>query len=143
MNSVISYLIPRKVKNYFEYRTVKKEWKKLHKETKRKWKEDYERRKLEIEAEMKFKKKSKKKVTFRGDVGVREEYIVYELKHVIINYHSSNLYLKFGNALNLCGNLKTGKESFYDTNYYEKQIHSNASGFSVEEFEVSKISPKK
>ncbi|RHZ76748.1 hypothetical protein Glove_194g104 [Diversispora epigaea] len=60
MNSVISYLIPRKVKNYFEYRTVKKEWKKLHKETKRKWKEDYERRKLEIEAEMKFKKKLKK-----------------------------------------------------------------------------------
>ncbi|RHZ87274.1 hypothetical protein Glove_37g122 [Diversispora epigaea] len=80
MNSAISYLIPRKVKVYLEYRKVKKEWKKLHKETKRKWKEDYERRKLEIEGEMKFKKKLKKKVTFRGDVGVRGEYIVYEVR---------------------------------------------------------------
>ncbi|RHZ87278.1 hypothetical protein Glove_37g126 [Diversispora epigaea] len=61
MDQVISYLIPRKAK------------------TKRKWKEDYERRKLEIEAEMKFKKKLKE-VTFRGDVGVREEYIVYEVR---------------------------------------------------------------
>ncbi|RHZ51848.1 hypothetical protein Glove_469g52 [Diversispora epigaea] len=59
MNLAISNLIPRKIRLYFKFRTVKKEWKKLHKETKRKWKEDYERRKLGIEAEMKFKKNMK------------------------------------------------------------------------------------
>ncbi|RHZ51620.1 hypothetical protein Glove_476g8 [Diversispora epigaea] len=48
----------------------------------------------------------------------------------------------FGSALCLCGNLKTGKDSFCDTDYYEKSIRSDTSGFSVEEFEVFKISPK-
>ncbi|RHZ80941.1 hypothetical protein Glove_130g6 [Diversispora epigaea] len=75
MNLAISNLIPRKIRLYFEFRTVKKEWKKLHKETKRKWKEDYERRKLGIEAEMKFKKKMKEEVVFH-----REKYIVYEVR---------------------------------------------------------------
>ncbi|CAG8563941.1 640_t:CDS:2 [Diversispora eburnea] len=59
MHSAISYLIPRKIKIYFEDRKTKKKLKKLDKELKRKWEEDYESRKLEIEAEMKFKKKLK------------------------------------------------------------------------------------
>ncbi|RHZ78350.1 hypothetical protein Glove_165g130 [Diversispora epigaea] len=78
MNSAILYQIPRKIKLYFEYRKIKKEWKKLHEEKKRKWREDYESRKLEIEAEMKFKKKLKKEVAFRE--GGREDFVVYEVR---------------------------------------------------------------
>ncbi|RHZ87326.1 hypothetical protein Glove_37g114 [Diversispora epigaea] len=50
---------------------------------------------------------------------------------------------QFGNELNLRGNLKTGTNSICSTEYYEKQIRSNTSVFSVEEFEVFKVSPKK
>ncbi|RHZ51632.1 hypothetical protein Glove_476g85 [Diversispora epigaea] len=62
--------------------------------------------------------------------------------HAIL-YRSIYLYLQFGNVLSLHGNLKTGKDSFCGTYYYEKQIRSNTSGFLVEELEVFKVSPKK
>ncbi|RHZ70092.1 hypothetical protein Glove_275g71 [Diversispora epigaea] len=62
-----------------------------------------------------------------------------------IYYYSdtNNSWLQFGNALNLGGNLKTEKKSNCQTYAYEKSIRSNSNGFSVEEFEVFKVSPKK
>ncbi|RHZ87275.1 hypothetical protein Glove_37g123 [Diversispora epigaea] len=60
-----------------------------------------------------------------------------------IYYNSSDSYFQFGRILCLRGNLKTGKGSICSTEYYEKQIRSNTSVFSVEEFEVFKVSPKK
>ncbi|RHZ70150.1 hypothetical protein Glove_275g67 [Diversispora epigaea] len=56
--------------------------------------------------------------------------------------HTNNPYLQFGNALNLGGDLKT-KMSNCESYFYEKSIRSNSNGFSVEEFEVFKVSPKK
>ncbi|RHZ51606.1 hypothetical protein Glove_476g103 [Diversispora epigaea] len=59
-----------------------------------------------------------------------------------IYYDSGRSYLQFGNTLNLRGNLKTGKNSLCrDYFKYEKQICSNEGEFSVEEFEVFKVSP--
>ncbi|RHZ87374.1 hypothetical protein Glove_37g105 [Diversispora epigaea] len=60
-----------------------------------------------------------------------------------IYYDSSVSYFQFGGTLRLRGNLKTGKESLCSTEYYEKKICSNSDGFSVEKFEVFKVSPKK
>ncbi|RHZ87281.1 hypothetical protein Glove_37g125 [Diversispora epigaea] len=60
-----------------------------------------------------------------------------------IYYDSGRSYLQFGGVLCLRGNLKTGKGSICSTSYYEKKIRSNADGFSIEEFEVFKVSPKK
>ncbi|RHZ87329.1 hypothetical protein Glove_37g111 [Diversispora epigaea] len=60
-----------------------------------------------------------------------------------IFYCSGYSYFQFGRILWLRGNLKTGKESRCHTEHYEKKIRSNADGFSVEEFEVFKVSPKK
>ncbi|RHZ51614.1 hypothetical protein Glove_476g6 [Diversispora epigaea] len=51
--------------------------------------------------------------------------------------------LDFGDALNLRYNLKTQKSSYCGTNHYEKPIRSNDDRFSVEEFEVFEILPKK
>ncbi|RHZ70148.1 hypothetical protein Glove_275g65 [Diversispora epigaea] len=53
----------------------------------------------------------------------------------------NNSWLQFGNALNLGGDLKT-KMSNCKLYAYEKSIRSNSNGFSVEEFEVFKISSK-
>ncbi|RHZ60187.1 hypothetical protein Glove_357g8 [Diversispora epigaea] len=55
----------------------------------------------------------------------------------------NNSWLQFGNALNLGGNLKTETKSYCGTSAYEKSIRSNSDRFSVEEFEVFKVSPKK
>ncbi|RHZ43787.1 hypothetical protein Glove_856g49 [Diversispora epigaea] len=57
--------------------------------------------------------------------------------------YSSMESLDFGYALNLRDNLKTQKKSCCGTTHYEKLIRSNEDYFSVEEFEVFKISPKK
>ncbi|RHZ70086.1 hypothetical protein Glove_275g85 [Diversispora epigaea] len=61
-----------------------------------------------------------------------------------IRYYSgpSNPWLQFGNALNLGGDLKT-KKSNCELFAYEKSIRSNSNRFSIEEFEVFKVSPKK
>ncbi|RHZ87376.1 hypothetical protein Glove_37g100 [Diversispora epigaea] len=59
-----------------------------------------------------------------------------------IYYNSSKPSLDFGFALNLRGNLKT-KSSYCGKGHYEKQIRSNSNNFSVEEFEIFKISLKK
>ncbi|RHZ70130.1 hypothetical protein Glove_275g40 [Diversispora epigaea] len=58
-------------------------------------------------------------------------------------FYNTSSFFQFGNAINFRGNLKTGNESFCGTNAYEKSIRSNANGFSVVEFEVFKVSPKK
>ncbi|RHZ51588.1 hypothetical protein Glove_476g90 [Diversispora epigaea] len=58
-----------------------------------------------------------------------------------IYYFRSNSWLQFGNALSLRSNLKT-ESSFCGIYYYEKQIRSNTNGFSVEEVEVFKVSPR-
>ncbi|RHZ51613.1 hypothetical protein Glove_476g7 [Diversispora epigaea] len=60
-----------------------------------------------------------------------------------IYYYSSMQYLDFGSALNLRDNLKAQKNSYYGILNYEKPIHSNEDVFSVEEFEIFKISPLK
>ncbi|RHZ87277.1 hypothetical protein Glove_37g121 [Diversispora epigaea] len=60
-----------------------------------------------------------------------------------ILYNSSYSYFQFGGILCLRGNLKTVDRSYCDTGYYEKRIRSNTDGFSVEEIEVFKVTPKK
>ncbi|RHZ70154.1 hypothetical protein Glove_275g63 [Diversispora epigaea] len=60
-----------------------------------------------------------------------------------ICYYTNKLWLQFGGALTLGGNLKTEKKSNCQMYAYEKSIRSNLNGFSVEEFEVFKVSPKK
>ncbi|RHZ70147.1 hypothetical protein Glove_275g68 [Diversispora epigaea] len=60
-----------------------------------------------------------------------------------ICYYTTKSWLHFGNALNLGGNLKTEKKSNCETYAYEKSIRPNSKYFSVEEFEVFKVSPKK
>ncbi|RHZ43773.1 hypothetical protein Glove_856g51 [Diversispora epigaea] len=60
-----------------------------------------------------------------------------------IYYYSSMQKLDFGSALNLRYNLKTQEKSYCGTRSYEKPIRSNEDKFSVEEFEVFKILPKK
>lgn len=60
-------------------------------------------------------------------------------------YDSSLSLLQFGNALNLCGNLKTERKSScgsYCFYYYRKPIRSNRNRFSVEELEIFKVSPR-
>ncbi|RHZ70146.1 hypothetical protein Glove_275g69 [Diversispora epigaea] len=61
-----------------------------------------------------------------------------------IYYYSdtNNPWLHFGSALNLGGNLKTEKKSDCRMLSYEKSIRSNSNRFSVEEFEVFKVSQK-
>ncbi|RHZ43770.1 hypothetical protein Glove_856g47 [Diversispora epigaea] len=60
-----------------------------------------------------------------------------------IYYYSNMENLDFSSVLNLRGNLKTQKNSYCGTGSYEKPIRSNKDKFSVEEFEVFKILPKK
>ncbi|RHZ87373.1 hypothetical protein Glove_37g104 [Diversispora epigaea] len=60
-----------------------------------------------------------------------------------IYYNPGSQKLQFGDVLNLRGNLMTTKNSYCGTYYYENQIRSYKEKFSVEEFEVFKVSPKK